>query len=69
VAEWRSQFPTDWRAAAELLARRFPARWARQQPRYELTGSQGGPVQLAPIPGDLADLAEKREHDGDLIDP
>lgn len=46
VAEWRSQCPSDWRACAELLARRFPTRWARQQSRYEMTGPSGEPVAV-----------------------
>ena len=37
------QAPTDWRAAAFILERRFPDDYGR---RAELTGKAGGPVQV-----------------------
>jgi hypothetical protein len=39
IAEWRGQCPSDWRAAAEFLARRFPDRWRRQPTAIEVAGS------------------------------
>lgn len=43
VAQWRQQMPSDWRAVAEFLARRFPRDWGR---RTEVTGAGGGPVEV-----------------------
>lgn len=36
---------TDYKAGLELLSRRFPERWSTRQ-RHELTGDNGGPVEL-----------------------
>lgn len=36
----------DWRATAEFLARRYPARWSpNARTQMELTGADGGPVK------------------------
>lgn len=45
VTQWASAASTDWRAARDLLARRHPDRW-REQTATELTGKDGGPVQV-----------------------
>ena len=43
VSQITLQAPTDWRAAAFILERRFPDDYGR---RAELTGKAGGPVQV-----------------------
>jgi hypothetical protein len=43
VAMWRAAAPEDWRAAAELLGRRYPRRWAPRQ-RHEHTGRRDRPI-------------------------
>jgi len=43
VAQWQSQIPTDWRAAREFLARRFPDEWSSLEKR-ELSGNSDRPV-------------------------
>lgn len=43
VTYWQEEIKTDWRAAKEFLARRFPDRWSA---RLELTGADGGPIQV-----------------------
>ena len=42
VSQITLQAPTDWRAAAFLLERRFPDDYGK---RTELTGKDGGPVE------------------------
>lgn len=42
----RTAFGTDWKAAQAFLERRHTQRWGRTN-RVELTGAEGGPVQLA----------------------
>jgi hypothetical protein len=42
VELWRAQCPTDWRAAAELLARRFPDRWSPRAYRHHEYVEVGG---------------------------
>jgi len=43
VVYWRSAFPTDWRASAEYLSRRWPERWKKID-RNEITGADGAPL-------------------------
>ena len=38
--------PDDWRSAAWLLERLFPARYSNMR-KLELTGADGGPITLA----------------------
>ncbi len=45
VAMWVAAIPQDWRAAAELLARRYPQRW-RRPTAVEVTGGSGGPIEF-----------------------
>lgn len=56
----QAQAPQDWKAAAWILERRRPQHWGRSQ-RHELTGADGGPVQLAAqvveIPAQVPDAA------------
>jgi hypothetical protein len=38
----------DWRAIAEFMARRYPRRWSKaERVQQELTGKDGGPVNVA----------------------
>jgi hypothetical protein len=70
----RSSVPDDWKAGAWLLERRHPRRWGRLD-RSELTGANGGPVQVAAqvveIPAQLptadawAAVAVVKKPDGD----
>lgn len=48
----------DWRADAWLLERIRPDRFGRNVERVEITGADGGPVQLAHEP-DAQDLADR----------
>ena len=43
VSQITLQAPTDWRAAAFLLERRFPEDYGK---RTEVTGKDGGPVKV-----------------------
>ena len=43
VSQITLQAPTDWRAAAFLLERRFPDDYGK---RSEVTGKDGGPVKV-----------------------
>lgn len=65
--------PSDWRASAWLLERRFPETWGRN--RIEVTGKDGGPVAIAASIdaklaqlslGDLERLASMRIPDDEL---
>ncbi|MFT3927450.1 MAG: hypothetical protein QM778_33260 [Myxococcales bacterium] len=40
----------DWRADAWMLERRYGKRWRPPSQRQELTGANGGPVQLENLP-------------------
>lgn len=46
VVLWRKALPDHWQAAQAFLARRFPDRWAQTE-KLEVTGKDGGAVQLA----------------------
>ena len=48
VAQWRAQIPTNWQAARDFLARRYPERW-RPSERLEHSGPDGGPIDLATL--------------------
>ena len=37
----------EWTAAAWRLERKFPRKWGRME-RHELTGAEGGPIEVAP---------------------
>jgi len=41
----------DWRALAFFLERRFPERWGRRDPRIELTGKNGAPIEMEMLHG------------------
>ena len=45
VAQWQSQIPTDWRAAREFLARRFPDEWSSLEKR-EISGDSENPIVI-----------------------
>jgi hypothetical protein len=53
----------DWRASAWRLERKFPDKYGRRQ-RVTVSGSDDGPVQLAPVPqydlSKLTDVADLR---------
>jgi hypothetical protein len=46
VRRWHAKTDDDWRAARDLLARRWPEEWMSREGR-ELTGKGGGPVQVS----------------------
>lgn len=46
ITTWRAQAGTDWRAAKELLARRFPEDMGDPARRLEVTGADGGPLAI-----------------------
>lgn len=48
VELWREQMPRDWKAARDFLERRFPERWGKRE-RVELTGNEGGPVEIEEV--------------------
>jgi hypothetical protein len=56
VSVWKSHLPESHQACRDLLARRYPKRWANREKReVELTGAKGGPVEIAaPIQEALA---------------
>jgi hypothetical protein len=49
----------DWRGIAELLSRRYPDRWRRSQ-GVEVSGPDGGPIEVVPLDLDRLSLATKR---------
>lgn len=62
----------DWRAAAWLLEHRFPEDYGKA--KVELTGKDGGPVEIANVKRRIADLARQVaaeegivEYEGDLV--
>lgn len=47
VALWQQEIPGNWQAARDFLARRYPERWAsREKVHTELTGKDGGPIEI-----------------------
>lgn len=45
VFNWRKHSEDDWRASMEFLSRRWPEQWSPNR-KIELTGKDGGPVQI-----------------------
>ena len=45
VFNWRKHADEDWRASMEFLSRRWPEHWSPNR-KIELTGKDGGPVQV-----------------------
>jgi hypothetical protein len=68
VAQWRSQIPTSWQAARDFLARRFPSRW-RPVERFEHSGPDGGPIDIAALIQRAHENRAQREQGGDDRDP
>lgn len=68
VGYWRAGFGEDWRAAAAFAAKRFRREWG-DQTRVEVTGADGGPIQVV-MPSDqdlramIALMAHTDEDDG-----
>lgn len=61
VSAWKAEARTDWRAAKELLARRFPEDLGDPASRVELSGPGGGPVTVAdPNLSDVLEAARAR---------
>jgi len=50
--------PSTPTAVLAFLERRFPAEWSRTE-RHELTGAEGGPVQVEDFRARLAERAER----------
>jgi hypothetical protein len=48
VLYWRQQTPENWQAARDLLARRFPERWANRE-KIEHSGPEGKPIQFIEV--------------------
>lgn len=46
ISAWKTEARTDWRAAKEFLARRFPHDLGDPASRVELTGADGGPLTV-----------------------
>lgn len=58
VQTWYDLRSTDWKAARDLLARRFPKDWAEQKTvNNRLSGPNGGPVQVTDM--DLSKLSNE----------
>lgn len=55
--KWRDAIPTDWRAAKDFLALRFPERWASSRDRGEVTVTHQQDPQTAIVAADAARLA------------
>lgn len=70
VKNWVSQIPSDWRAARDFLARRYPERWsAHDKVRQEVTGKDGGPIQVEDarekLMAKITDIASRKEEKSD----
>ena len=46
---WRDAAPADWRAAREMLAKRFPERWSDHAGRLAVLGRDGDGTNRGPI--------------------
>jgi transposase len=57
VLQWQAKTPEDWRAARDLLARRFPDRWGPKE-KHEFSGKAGGPIQFIEVVRDSGDDAD-----------
>lgn len=57
-----------WQAAAWRLERKFPERWGRKD-RHEITGRDGGPIEVEAarekLASELLKLAEEEDKEGD----
>lgn len=62
VTQWSAAAANDWRAGAELLARRHPERWQRRETRV-LEGSDQNPLRI-----EDARIAQKIQGDPDALD-
>lgn len=58
VAYWQKQIPENWQAARDFLERRFPERW-RKQYTQEVTGKDGGPVEVTEVKRELLDKVNR----------
>jgi len=56
VAVWKKATQDDWKAAAEFLRSRYPDRWGRT--RQEITGKDGGSIDLTIRPGAVSRIRE-----------
>jgi hypothetical protein len=67
VRDWQAQIPENWQAARDFLARRFPRRWGPKE-SHEVTGKDGGPVQLRLVV-EIVDGGTQGDPDGDRRSP
>jgi hypothetical protein len=58
ISHLQKSMPSTPTAVLAWLERRFPAEWSRTE-RHELTGSDGGPVQVEDFRPRLAERAER----------
>jgi len=58
ISHLQKSMPTTPTAVLSWLERRFPTEWSRTE-RHELTGSEGGPVQVEDYRMRLAERAER----------
>lgn len=58
ISHLQKAMPSTPSAVLAFLERRFPAEWSRTE-RHELTGAEGGPVQVEDFRARLADRAER----------
>lgn len=56
----RAQAPQDWRAAVEMLKRRFPQHWSEKR-IHEMQGPGGGPIRTAGVSLETDDPQELQQ--------